>query len=45
MTSEAETNIVAVERINEYINVDNEVRVMKTQEEVHDMLPRQHLQL
>ncbi|XP_021060825.1 canalicular multispecific organic anion transporter 1 [Mus pahari] len=24
MTSEAETNIVAVERINEYINVDNE---------------------
>ena len=27
MTSEVETNIVAVERINEYINVDNEVRL------------------
>ena len=26
MTSEIETNIVAVERINEYINVENEVR-------------------
>lgn len=26
MTSEVETNIVAVERINEYINVENEVR-------------------
>ena len=26
MTSEIETNIVAVERITEYINVENEVR-------------------
>lgn len=26
MTSEIETNIVAVERINEYIKVENEVR-------------------
>ena len=26
MTSEIETNIVAVERINEYIHVENEVR-------------------
>lgn len=26
MTSEIETNIVAVERINEYIQVENEVR-------------------
>lgn len=26
MMSEVETNIVAVERINEYINLENEVR-------------------
>lgn len=32
MTSEAETNIVAVERINEYINVENEVRISEIQE-------------
>jgi hypothetical protein len=45
MTSEVETNIVAVERINEYINVDNEVRVIETRAEVPNTLSRGHLYL